>query len=319
MPDLTLPPHAPSKIERYREGSYSLLPTAVYAIVDLGPGGGEALIRALEARDENVRDTCRLVTDSTFAGQPLRAAYDYHLEHVAPSRSCHPTLFIVSVSPDSQKHGVLLVNLDADVEGRIDTCRLSIDDAALDAVNLKIGNEDWEEVKDHGWSDEIEGASGAAEPSSTTASPSTSTEHPSHPPIFAVYSTVGADMIALQHELEPGWTKKALPQRRCRMICNYAGSPDPDQEMISKHPWCCWRTQGSVHPQLFICADRPDVQRDGVALVKMDWDGRVDRDPNELFRMAPEYSVDRQRCPPADALARLTSIARGERPWEGNP
>ncbi len=147
MPDLTLPPQAPT--ERYQDGSYSGLAIAVYTLVDLGPGGGEVLIRALEASDENLRNTCRLAPQSNFAGQALRAVYDYHLEHVAPSRSYYPTLFIVSVSLDYTKHGVLLVNLDVDVDCQVDICRLSLDDAALDAVNLMISNEDWEDVKDH--------------------------------------------------------------------------------------------------------------------------------------------------------------------------
>ncbi len=59
--------------------------------------------------------------------------------------------------------------------------------------------------------------------------------------------------------------------------------------MIERHPWCVYRADGDL--QLFICADRKDIKREGVLLVKMDWDGNVDRDPDELIGIESHADV----------------------------
>ncbi len=49
---------------------------------------------------------------------------------------------------DYKRHGVLLVDLNIDLKGRVDTCRIKASEVLLAAVNIKIGNMDWEGFKD---------------------------------------------------------------------------------------------------------------------------------------------------------------------------
>lgn len=308
-PDLTLPPRAPT--ERYQDdGSYDSVPAAVYILVDLGPGGSDNLIKALEADDDDLQDTCRLAPTYDFVGHSLRAVYEYHLEHVAPSRSYHSTLFIAVPDPDYKTNGVLLVNLDVDLTCRVEICRIGVDKAATAVVNLAIANMDWEEIKQ----DELPSAV-----ESITRGPEVAPSRVSHTqdhPAFAAYDIIGANLRKVHDLLEPGWAEKAADDNRCRPVCTYEDPPDPWQEMIEMHPWCCYRAQGTFHPQLFICVDRKDVEGEGVLLVKMDWDGNIDRDPNELIQMGTQATIHTRRCPVAEAIATLTSIATGERAWE---
>lgn len=287
-------------------------PAAVYTLVDLGPRGGDELIKALEAGEEDLQGTCRLAPEYNFAGRPLRAVYDYHLEHVAPLGSLHPTLFIVAHHPDYKDERVLLVNLDVALDCRVDVCRIPVDQAASAAINAAIGNSDWEEIKEGAEDDEddeeeeLAAGEGNKNPDSTERQGL---------PVFAAYDIADANLSEVHGRLEPDWAKKAPAEQRCSTVCTYEG-PDAWKEMIEMHPWSCYRAEGEFHPQLFICADRKDVDSEGVCLVKMDWDGNIDRDPDELIEIGSQATVHTRRCPVDQAISTLTSIATGESAWE---
>ena len=303
-PDLSLPSHAST--EQYRHShNYDGDRIAVYTLAALGNGGGPALITALEASDQCLHDTCQLAPGfDDFVDCPLRTVYEHHLAHVASSHSYYPTLFIVAHRPDYQTNGVLLVNLDVDCDGRVDFVHLPIDEAAGAFANLSIANMDWEDYKDD----------------NNGGDPPGDDNNGGDPPgdagrLFAVYTTDRANMTNIVDDLEPGWYTRPDTANRCEGVCTYQAPPDPWQQMVNMHPWCCYRAEGAYHPQLYICADHKDYQRNGVLLVKQEWDGNINRTPRELCRLGKTTPVHTQRRPVATAVAAITAIADGTQPW----
>ncbi|KAI9818358.1 MAG: hypothetical protein M1826_001380 [Phylliscum demangeonii] len=321
-PDLSLPSHAPT--QKYQdEPDHSGLPAAVYSLVELGAeGGAAALNRILETDDPHLHGTCRVAPQFNFVGRPLRDAYLYHVEHVAPSGAYHPTLFLVAHRPDYQQHGVLLVNLDVDLDTRVDTCRVSAQQAASAYVNLAIANMNWDELKNDELPSTLASVSGDPDgaPIDAARAPSHPPPPPSTPPPgkphFAVYTTAGADMTRLRDHLEPGWHKRGLAMARCDTVCTYEAPPDPWQEMVKMHPWCCCRARGSLHPQLYLCADHKDFETKGLLVVKQEWDGNLNRPAQDLLDLAKSAPARSKRVPTKEALDTIQALADGTRQWE---
>ena len=309
-PDLTLTYKSP--YESYQHESHNTDKIAVYTLVGLGEDGSDGLVKALENDDGNLRNAASLPPRYDFAGRSLRDVYDYHLQ-LGREQTHHPTLFIVAYVEDYQKNGVLVVELDTDLKCSVDTCRRKTADALLDCVNLEISNMDWEELKDDELPppDELSGqddAPGSAQPASQ------STVHPSPSrSTFGAYGTVeGANMTAARGLLEPDWLDKARGDWLCEAVCSYTDTPEPLNEVRKWHPWNC-RSNPRLHRNWCICVDGKNPKENGVLLLRIDWDGNIDRDPNELLRVGLEGSFETERSPVDRALATLGELTgRGE-------
>ena len=311
--DLILPSTAPT--QEYRKASHIGALFTVYTLVDLGPDDvATELLRAVEGDDPNCRSTCKLAPMYDFRGQPLKAVYDYHLE-LAHLGQYHPTLFVVAVDQDYMKTGVLLVNLDVDLDCHVDTCRIKVKEAALALINISIANMDWEDFKEDELSQENPANTGKATGNSAEAenalqSPPSKPKH-----VFDIYTTADANMTTIPKQLDPCWDKRHPTYSPCRSVCSYIDFADPWQQMINSHPWNCKRDP-ELHRQLYICADKKDVEAEGVILVQEAWDGNIDRDPAELVRIGSDLTVRSHRCILSETIELLTSIARGERDFE---
>ena len=148
-PDLSLPAKAPT--ESYQKENHDGDKFAVYTLVDLGKtnnNGIHDLLKVLGNNNDFLSGLCYLQPKYDFSGgAALRDVYDYHLLELGRN-GVHPTLFIVAQYPDYVKNGVLLVNLDMDLECSVDTCRVEASEAVLAVVNLQIANTGWDDYKD---------------------------------------------------------------------------------------------------------------------------------------------------------------------------
>lgn len=310
--ELSLPPKAPT--ESYQQERHNTDKLAVYTLVDLANNGIRGLIKSLENNDDKLRGACCPAPKYDFDGGSLHEVYDYHLKF-ATENSLHPTLFIVAHNQDYEKKGVLLVNLDTDMKCSVDTCRMKVAEALSAGVNLQIANMDWEDFKE----DELPStpANNVGERNSAQVSHFESQQpaQPSAPHhIFGVYTTAGTNMTDIRGLLEPDWSDKPPKAWLCESVGSYTDYPDPWTRLIKYHPWNC-RRNPRLHRQWCICADEKDAKEHGVLLVHIDWDGNVDRDPDELLKVGLEVDVKTKRSSVTSAVANLTTLIaeRGSR------
>jgi hypothetical protein len=309
-PDLSLPRKAPT--ESYHKESHNGDKVAVYTLVDLDRNGIHGLLKAIENNDDELHDAYGLPPKHDFKGAALKDVYDYHLE-LGTKHSHHPTLFIVAQHQDFEKNGVLLVNLDTDLKCSVDTCRIKASEALTAAINLMIANMDWEDFKE----DELplppsaratERGNPRTHPAGSQQQGQSSSRHHT----FGAYTTAGANMTAIRGLLEPDWRDKAPKAHLCESIGSYTNYPDPWSQLVKAHPWNC-RRNARIHRQWLICADKEDPKEQGVLLVHIDWDGNIDRDPDELLKIGPGVEVKTERCAVESAIARLTALVSGGR------
>ena len=310
-PDLALPFKAPT--ERYTHENHDSDKFAVYTLVDLGAAGIDGLLKTLEDDDENLRDTQGLPPKYDFRSQSLKDVYDYHLK-LGREKTHHPTLFIVAQNEDYKRDGVLLVDINFDLEGGVDTCRISASEALLAAVNVNIANMDWEDFKDEELPlpEASSGASGSVDaPSTTQPTGSTSVQTRPYPVIFAAYGIAkDVDMTAAHKLLEPDWQGKAIEARLCHDICSYGENAEPMAEVMWQHPWICGRNP-RLHRQWCICVDSQNPAEEGVLLVQLGWDGNIERTPNELLKRGLVKDAVAERSPVGMALAMLKARTCG--------
>ncbi|KAI9865710.1 MAG: hypothetical protein M1813_002168 [Trichoglossum hirsutum] len=301
QPDLTLPSTAPT--DQYHEDSLGK-PLAIYTLTDFQGDEAEELRRLIGSNEYDVR----LAPRYNFAGEALRAVFDYHLK-LAEDGVYNPTIFIVAVQKTWNKDGVLLVSLDWDGECGVDTCRMRAEDVASAVMNLEIANMDWEELKD-GELPSVESVTAGL--GVTTVESMDRKKLPHH--TFGIYTTAGANMTNIHVQLEPDWDRKRPEDCLCEFAGNMTAYPDPWGEVLSNHPFVCRRVK-ALHRQLFICADKKDVEKEGVLLCKMDWDGNIDRE--DVLEVGRQENTKTQRCPVGEAASTLIAIADHKREWGG--
>ncbi|KAK3987382.1 hypothetical protein QBC44DRAFT_331669 [Cladorrhinum sp. PSN332] len=157
-PDLTLPPTVPLLDKLTGD----LLPAALYTLVDMTP---EALLELQTMCESEYADCGYEFTPgsnvtpaprSHFVGEPLRAVIDYHVqmnqEH-ADDLKLDAIWFIVAFHQDWNKHGVLLVTLDAgycgdeEARGKPDAIKMKAVHSGIIIAGLQVANTGWEETK----------------------------------------------------------------------------------------------------------------------------------------------------------------------------
>ena len=308
-PDLSLSPKSPTQL--YNKESHNTDKLAVYALVDLGDTGIQGLVKALEHNDNKLRSAYRLAPKYDFNGESLKSVYNYHLK-LGSERSHHPTLFIVAHDQDYGEHGVLLVNLETDLKCSVDICRMKATEALAAGMNIAIANMDWEDFKE----DELPltqsgGGSekGGVQIDQTKSQSSGLSYAPSY--VFSAYTTAGADMTEIRTLLEPDWRDKTSKTELCQSVCSYTDYPDTWNELIKHHPWNCLRNP-RLHRQWCICADNKHPKEEGVLLVHIDWNGNIDRNPSELFKVGLGVDVTTERSSVENAIASLAAFATRE-------
>ena len=326
--DLTLPATAPASI---REGGHEdCLPTALYTLVNLTDPELEELQRVCESGSEQVNpdDSVRLPPQARFAGEPLRAVYDYHLQ-LGSESGLDPIYFIVATHKDWKKHGVLLVTLDDDELVRnVDSCRVEAKESGLLVENLQIANMDWDELKENfeiiprGGNDSgNDGDNDDGDDDDDDNDDDGNEDDKNDGPFvnIGVYILEGLDAKETINTIEPAASIKSPSEFCCRLQATLSPNPDPVKEAARLHPANCSKNNLLVK-DLLLVADTMQPEEDGLALVHITWDGIVEgRTDSELDAIGASATVKTQRVPftAYDAVQYgFLSIKDGDRPWE---
>jgi hypothetical protein len=280
---------------RYRDEPESLLPTALYTLVDLT----DAELKDCERECEtgcidtgSEQGICvRSAPQARFVGQPLRAAFDYHID-LAAQKTFEPFYFLAVVEKDWQTKGVILVTLDDD-EGdcNVDSFRIKAVDSGLTVVNLQITNMDWEEAKD---SDEFRPDDGdddeddenddvksdedkmENEIDNNDGPPALTKNVPLgyYIPIY-IHSSLSEEQIIT--DLEPGLQYKSPENLACRVqakLTPASSSSDttPTQDLIRQaailHPQRCVKNR-YLHKTHILVIDTANPEENGMLMVKL--------------------------------------------------
>lgn len=319
-------------MERYHDTPMSLLPVALYTIVDLTDDELRELREACESKcGSEPESKVRLAPRCKFVGEPLRAVFDYHLE-LGREGAYDPTYFIAAISRDWRTEGVLVVTLDNDeqLDCDVDSFRIEAEESGLSMMNLQIANSSWEEQKesygldpddqsggnnddddndndDHGDDEDKDNDSGD------------NSNQPSEPPpvgfFIGVYAVQGLDEKTLLQAIEPAAEVKTPDEFCCRKQAFLSPDSDIIAESCKMHPQKVQQNK-FLHKQMFLVADSKNIQADGIALVHIDWDGNVGDKSREALQDIGRTSPRKtQRCECMKAVPTLCTIAGDFRKW----
>jgi len=90
-------------------------------------------------------------------------------------------------------------------------------------------------------------------------------------------------------------------------------------EAIKRFPRICYdeRFRTNLTRRYFTCVDGPDVEKDGVLLVKLDWDGDLSGGLEKMRDMDLRYKAESCRVAIKEAYQKLKNLINGEATWEG--
>ena len=141
-PGLSLLPNVPA--ESYQKEDHDDSDEfAAYTLIDIGMNndGMHDLLKVVGNNEDCLHSLCYLPPRyDVSGGATLEDVYDYHVLG-SGRKGLHPTLFVVVQYPDHEENGVLLVNLNTDLECSGDdavSCRAQALKAVLAAMNLNI-------------------------------------------------------------------------------------------------------------------------------------------------------------------------------------
>lgn len=342
-PDLTLPAKAPG-MERYHNTPMKILPVALYTIVDLTDDELRELGEACESQcDQEPESTVRLAPRCKFVGQPLRAAFDYHLE-LGKAGAYDPTYFIAAISRAWRSDGVLVVTLETDdeLDCDVDSFRVKAEDSGVMMVNLQISNSRWAEEKegyaldddDDGGDDNDDDGDGDNDKDNDDDDDDHNdnegdenenhgdSDQPSKPPpvgfFIGVYTVQGLVKKTLLKAIEPAAEVKTPEEFCCRIQAYLPFDADIIAEACKLHPQKVHENK-FLHKQMFLVADSKNIQKDGIALVHIDRDGNVSDKSRETLQDIGKTSERKtQRCECKQAVPTLCTIAGNYRKWNHN-
>ncbi|KAF7890093.1 uncharacterized protein EAF02_002508 [Botrytis sinoallii] len=295
-PDLSLPLTAPS-MARYREHTLNLPPTALYTLVDLTDTELEECQRECESKCvECERDrgtSVRLAPQSRFVGQPLRAAFDYHID-LAAQNIFEPFYFIAVVKKDWRSKGVILVTLNKmdaeDSNCNVDSFRTKAADSGLNIANLQIANMGWDELKDFTGlhSDEGDDEDDKTDKNKNDDDVNKDDGPPApikdiplgyYIPIYIHSGLLEEDVVA---KLEPGFKHKSLEDLACRVQAKLTppfstSSPTSTRDLIQQaailHPQRCSKNRWLQKTHILVI-DTANPDENGMLMAKLpSWDG----------------------------------------------
>lgn len=321
-------------MERYHHTPMQMLPIALYTIVELDDDELGKLREACESKcDQEPESAVRLAPRAKFAGEPLRAVFDYHLE-LGRAGAYDPTYFIAAIGRDWRSDGVLVVTLDTDdeLDCNVDSFRIKAEDSGLSMINLQIANSSWaEEKENYGLgsedqsSDDDDGDDGGDDDDdddnddNDNDSDNDNGDQPSKPPpvgfFIGVYGVQGLEEKPLLKSIEPAAEIKTPDEFGCRIQAFLPPDSDIIAEASKMHPQKV-RQNKFLHKQMFLVADSKNVQTDGIALVHIDWDGNISGKSRDALQEIGKTSARKtQRCECMQAVSTLCTIAGDFRKW----
>lgn len=140
-PNLDLPPETPDSVQS-AEASFSLRPFALYVLVGITEDDYALALEKCNSKYGNHDNSVHRPSKYNFIGEPLQAAFDYHLHQERFDKMT----FLAVTSLNWKEVGIYLVTLD-DERGHVDAALIPAEETGMVLVNLQIGNSDWPEIK----------------------------------------------------------------------------------------------------------------------------------------------------------------------------
>ncbi|KAI1281831.1 hypothetical protein F5Y07DRAFT_271708 [Xylaria sp. FL0933] len=338
VPDLSLPAKAPS-MARYHDEPMTLHPAALYTLVDLTDTELTDLAHECEKGYVDTgggRGSCvRPAPQPRFVGQPLRAAFDYHLE-LGTQNTFDPGYFIAAVEKNWQTRGVILVTLDEDeLDCNVDSFRIKAADSGLTIANLQLANSSWDEEKEGLEFDPDEGEGADHDDHNDNNDDDDDDDDddgPSAPtkniplgyyiPIY-IHSSLSEDKVTAN--LEPAFKQKSPEDIACRIQAKLtppssasgkAATEDLIKQAAALHPSRCAKNQ-YLHKTHILVIDTADPVENGMLMVKLPpWEKKKDSRSvsKELALATPPYIRIPYSC--HDGLqTRFLILANGDADW----
>ncbi|KAI8931073.1 hypothetical protein NX059_012084 [Plenodomus lindquistii] len=110
--------------------------------------------------------------------------------------------------------------------------------------------------------------------------------------------------VPINSKLEPKWLKMKAGESRFQMLGNFSSMDDPWSEIRTAHSQqCVFRPE--IHRTLIAVAEKEDAnQADGIALVRLSWDGDVTGVEEADPPLEPEFEII-AKVSAAEALHKL--------------
>lgn len=140
-PDLTLPFQSPTEAYQPEFADYNAF--ALYTLANLS----KEEIKTIRHANDPLELVLELPETYDFTGGSLLDVYDHHLRYFDRSKRFHPTILLVAHHQDYKKQGILLLNLDSDMNCTVDFCRVRFSSGLGLALSIRLKNMKWKEVK----------------------------------------------------------------------------------------------------------------------------------------------------------------------------
>ncbi|KAH6663403.1 hypothetical protein B0J14DRAFT_609393 [Halenospora varia] len=332
--NLDLPSTSSLAIDPYKDISDPLLPFALYMLVELDNQDITDIEQACNSQIETA--AVRRAPNYDLRGEPLRSAWAEHLENVVPARQFDPFYFVAVVHKDWRNAGIILVTLDDGSDEEIshnDKMRVPAKDAGLLLVNMQLANVDWLEYKEEYESNTDNGNDYNDDPrepsklspyegpqTDNTYSDGASDKLPNVKYWIGLYVIEGIDYETIMRELDPAFgPQKPTSELMCRPEGRVPSDPATALgEAARLHPMRC-RNNKHLHRDMFLMVDSLNYREDGILLVQLRWDEKVEgRSLPELAAAGIAAQIDTQRLPTSNSetLTMFNEIKAGYRPWK---
>ena len=279
----------------------------VYAVagVDL-----PRLIRTLEpfaAQKEPHEFSLRMqaVLPADSGTDPISAAMALHPARCATNRWLHKFLFLVADTPDPYSDGLALVSLGG-TAGRKAKDRKTFPARASQRVECS--------------------AEAAVQDAVCTMALGARSWLPPDGPALGAFRSPAAGGSDAARLLDPAWDRRAQGEEIIIWAPGYEHADGMLQEIKYSLPealrrWSrfCFerRFRSGLSRKYFIYVDSADAEKDGVLLVKVDWDGDVGRGKEEVQSVNLEGKEETWRVDAKTAYGTLKDVIEGKAAWEG--
>ncbi|KAK4160449.1 hypothetical protein QBC43DRAFT_270623 [Cladorrhinum sp. PSN259] len=301
-----IPPSAPAAKDSTSIAVYALLGVDVKKlIVTLEPNG---------ARKDPKNFNCRLQAILSSSSDLVKEAMDLHPKRSTRNPFLHKFLFLIADTPDFVESGVVLASLGGKVKDKVfpekATQRVACSARATyqDVICMMAqGLRGWAPPEDlhcvyvFRWS----GSDGAKKQRPETVAPL----------------------------LDPKWDRRLEGEERIILAGNRLerkrGQLPKAKEWdlrsaVEKWPEVCWeqRFNSNFSRKYFVAVDNGDAEKEGVLLVKVEWDGDVSAGKEQaksrgVQLMGEEGKVETWRVAVGDAYEVVKAVIDGTREWEG--
>jgi hypothetical protein len=150
-----------------------------------------------------------------------------------------------------------------------------------------------------------------------------------HPVVLVFQYNNGRQELGTPAELlDKQWTRRPEGEERIifapTFIMPKKGRPIDIKysfdEALRRFPAFCrqFRFTRTLVKEYFICVDNADVEKEGVLLTRVDWDGDVSKTEDELMELGLKDKVTVWRVPVKEAYETLRAVVEGTKAWQGD-